>query len=102
MRAHRPGRGADAAEERRHLARLARAHPLVAWDSVLFSARESVYKAWFPLTGRWLGFLDRAVLPDRAAAPDPTRGTFTAVLRVPGPELAGGPPGAVHRPLAGP
>ncbi|OKJ70010.1 4'-phosphopantetheinyl transferase family protein [Streptomyces sp. CB02460] len=76
-------------EERRHLARLARAHPLVAWDSVLFSAKESVYKAWFPLTGRWLGFLDCAVLPDRAGAPDPTRGTFTAVLRVPGPEVAG-------------
>ncbi|WP_354641711.1 4'-phosphopantetheinyl transferase family protein [Kitasatospora camelliae] len=28
----------------------------VPWDVVLFSAKESVYKAWYPLTGRWLGF----------------------------------------------
>jgi 4'-phosphopantetheinyl transferase EntD len=28
------------------------------WDLLLFSAKESVYKAWFPLTGRWLGFED--------------------------------------------
>lgn len=25
---------------------------------LLFSAKESIYKAWFPLTGRWLGFED--------------------------------------------
>jgi len=31
------------------------------WDKVLFSAKESVYKAWFPLTQRWLGFEDVAV-----------------------------------------
>lgn len=28
------------------------------WDRVLFSAKESVYKALFPLTGRWLDFTD--------------------------------------------
>ena len=28
----------------------------VARDRLLFSAKEAVYKAWFPLTGRWLGF----------------------------------------------
>ena len=28
----------------------------VHWDRVLFSAKEAVYKAWFPLTRRWLGF----------------------------------------------
>jgi 4'-phosphopantetheinyl transferase EntD len=28
----------------------------VRWDRILFSAKESVYKAWFPLTGEWLGF----------------------------------------------
>jgi 4'-phosphopantetheinyl transferase EntD len=28
------------------------------WDRILFSAKESVYKAWFPLTERWLGFGD--------------------------------------------
>jgi 4'-phosphopantetheinyl transferase EntD len=26
------------------------------WDRVLFSAKESIYKAWFPLTRRWLDF----------------------------------------------
>jgi 4'-phosphopantetheinyl transferase EntD len=44
------------------------------WDTVLFSAKESVYKTWFPLTGRWLGFEDAVLTPH----PD---GTFTADLR---------------------
>ncbi|MCW9033351.1 MAG: 4'-phosphopantetheinyl transferase superfamily protein [Rhodospirillales bacterium] len=30
----------------------------IHWDRLIFSAKESVYKAWFPLTGRWLGFED--------------------------------------------
>ncbi|SDK17435.1 4'-phosphopantetheinyl transferase EntD (siderophore biosynthesis) [Actinopolyspora mzabensis] len=34
------------------------------WDRLLFSAKESVYKAWFPLTGRWLGFEDAFVRID--------------------------------------
>jgi 4'-phosphopantetheinyl transferase EntD len=45
----------------------------VCWDRLLFSAKESVYKAWFPLTGRWLGFEDA----DVTITPD---GTFTARL----------------------
>lgn len=44
--------------ERRHLGRLARSEPNVAWDRLLFSAKESFYKAWFPITGIWLGFAD--------------------------------------------
>jgi 4'-phosphopantetheinyl transferase EntD len=24
------------------------------WDRLLFSAKEAVYKAWFPLVGEWL------------------------------------------------
>ena len=28
------------------------------WDRILFCAKEATYKAWFPLTGRWLGFED--------------------------------------------
>jgi 4'-phosphopantetheinyl transferase EntD len=31
------------------------------WDRVLFSAKESVYKAWFSITGSWLGFEDALV-----------------------------------------
>lgn len=30
----------------------------VPWDTVLFSAKESIYKAWFPLYGRWLDFTE--------------------------------------------
>ena len=37
------------------LAALAAARPEVWWDRLLFSAKESVYKAWFPVAGRWLG-----------------------------------------------
>ena len=44
------------AEERIHLARLAAERPEVCWDRLLFSLKESVHKAWFPLTRRWLGF----------------------------------------------
>jgi 4'-phosphopantetheinyl transferase EntD len=28
----------------------------VHWDRILFSAKESVYKSWFPLTREWLDF----------------------------------------------
>ena len=28
----------------------------ICWDRLLFSAKEAVFKAWFPLTGRWLDF----------------------------------------------
>ncbi|MFD7326899.1 4'-phosphopantetheinyl transferase [Streptomyces sp. NPDC059875] len=42
------------------------------WPTVFFSAKESVYKAWFPLVGSWLGFHDVRV------EPDPRTGTFTA------------------------
>jgi len=60
--------------ERARLAALAGERPAVCWDRLLFSAKESVYKAWFPLTGRWLGFEDA----DVTTSPD---GTFTARLR---------------------
>lgn len=69
------------AEERPALAALAAAAPEVHWDRLLFSAKESVYKAWFPLAKRWLGFED-AVLEL-----DPERRAFTARLLVPGPQL---------------
>ena len=60
--------------ERARLAALAGGRPAVCWDRLLFSAKESAYKAWFPLTGRWLGFEDA----DVTISPD---GTFTARLR---------------------
>jgi len=33
----------------------------ICWDRALFSAKESVFKAWFPITGRWLAFEDVSV-----------------------------------------
>ncbi|GAA4896819.1 4'-phosphopantetheinyl transferase [Streptomyces coeruleoprunus] len=41
--------------EQRHIAELSGTDPEVHWDRLLFSIKESVYKAWFPLTRRWLG-----------------------------------------------
>jgi 4'-phosphopantetheinyl transferase EntD len=46
----------------------------VHWDRLIFSAKESVYKAWFPLTRRWLGFEEARV------AIDPGTGVFEARL----------------------
>ena len=61
------------------------ASPGTCWDRLLFSAKESVYKAWFPLTRRWLGFEEADITID------PADGTFTARLLVPAP-VAGGSP----------
>jgi 4'-phosphopantetheinyl transferase EntD len=47
---------------------------VTAWERVLFSAKESVYKAWFPLARTWLDFEDVHV------SLDPTHGTFRAAL----------------------
>jgi 4'-phosphopantetheinyl transferase EntD len=34
------------------------------WDRILFCAKEATYKAWFPLTHRWLGFEDAHITFD--------------------------------------
>ena len=68
------------------LAALAHAVPLTHWGRLLFSAKESVYKAWYPLTGRWLGFEDARLTIDPAA------GTFAAKLLVDGARKDGEPP----------
>ncbi len=49
-------------EERVRLADLTARMPGICWDRLLFSAKESVYKAWFPLTKRWLGFESADIL----------------------------------------
>ncbi|MFI6208186.1 4'-phosphopantetheinyl transferase [Streptomyces sp. NPDC051041] len=74
--------------EARRLHRLAEQRPAVHWDRLLFSAKESVYKAWFPLTRKWLDFSE-ADIEIAADAGGDHRGTFRATLLVPGPELAG-------------
>jgi 4'-phosphopantetheinyl transferase EntD len=71
--------------ERERLRRLAAAAPGTGWDRLLFSAKESVYKAWFPLTGRWLGFHDVDITIDAAG------GTFFARLLIEAPPAGGFP-----------
>jgi len=73
------------AQEHAWLPELSAAAPGVSWDRLLFCAKEAVYKAWFPLTQRWLGFEQAAVTVE------PDAGTFSASLLVPGPVLGGRP-----------
>jgi enterobactin synthetase component D / holo-[acyl-carrier protein] synthase len=68
--------------ERTMLARLSAAEPRVHWDRVLFCAKESVYKAWYPLTRRWLDYLEAEIVLDAG-------GRFLARLLVPGPRVEG-------------
>jgi 4'-phosphopantetheinyl transferase EntD len=69
-------------EERTRLSALTDARPDLHWDRILFCAKEAVYKAWFPLTRRWLDFADVSVMAH-------LDGTFRARLRVRGPRVAG-------------
>ncbi|MFB6817441.1 4'-phosphopantetheinyl transferase [Streptomyces sp. NPDC056347] len=62
-------------------------HPAIHWDRLLFCAKEAVYKAWFPLTRRWLGF-EEADIELRLD------GSFTAELLVGDLRTADGPPGS--------
>ncbi|MFJ3933941.1 4'-phosphopantetheinyl transferase [Streptomyces sp. NPDC090029] len=82
VRALRPGvlESISLPEERRHVARYRRHLPEAPWELLLFSAKESVYKAWFPLTGRPLAFEEAAI------EFDPEHGTFEARLLIPGPQ----------------
>jgi 4'-phosphopantetheinyl transferase EntD len=50
-------------------------------DRLLFSAKEAIYKAWFPLTERWLSFEDVDLSIDELG------NTFCARLLVPGPMI---------------
>lgn len=69
--------------ERESLRRLTVEAPQVRWDRLLFCMKETVYKAWFPLAERWLGFEDASIAIDAVA------GSFSARLLVPGPNVGG-------------
>ncbi len=71
--------------ERVRLDELAASVPGICWDRLLFCAKESVYKAWFPLARCWLGFESADIVID------PRGGTFTSRLLVPGPLVNGVP-----------
>ena len=53
----------------------------ICWDHLLFSAKESVFKAWSTLTGMWLGFRDVRLTLD----PD---GPFTTCFHIAVPKSA--------------
>ena len=72
-------------EEERQLALLGATYPAVHWDRITFSAKESVYKAWFPVVRRWLDFQDASLTFE------PDIRMFTAELRQPGLIVAGQP-----------
>jgi 4'-phosphopantetheinyl transferase EntD len=72
-------------EEREHLESIATSVPGVCWDRLLYSAKLSVYKAWFPQARWWLNLeLAEIVI-------DPYGAVFTAHLLVPGPSVDGVP-----------
>nr|WP_206439501.1 4'-phosphopantetheinyl transferase superfamily protein [Streptomyces scabichelini] len=70
------------------LRELSAEHPTVHWDRLLFSAKESVYKAWFPLTGKWLDFTEADIEVGMAPG-HATSGFFRAQLLVAGPVVDG-------------
>ncbi len=59
------------------------------WDRILFCAKEATYKAWFPLTERWLGFEDAHISFEVDAAG--TTGRFLSRILIE-PEARSGPP----------
>jgi len=61
----------------------------VHWDRVLFCAKEATYKAWYPLTRRWLGFEDAHIVFDVDASGQ--SGTFTSAILI-DPAALSGPP----------
>jgi 4'-phosphopantetheinyl transferase EntD len=70
-------------DEQARIEDLLREHPSVRWDRLLFSAKESVYKSWFPLTSRWLDFEEADLVID------PEAGTFAARLLATGGRMHG-------------
>lgn len=70
-------------EEREQLRDLALRVPGTNWDRLIFCIKESIYKTWFPLAERWLGFEDAIVAIDWREA------SFSAQLLVPGPIVDG-------------
>ncbi len=59
-------------------------------DRLLFCAKEATYKAWFPLTLRWLGFEDAHIT--FTIDDDGSSGGFHTELLVPGQTTDGGAP----------
>lgn len=69
--------------EQQHLAALARDRPEVCWERVLFSVKEAVFKAWYPLVRSELDFLEAEV--GLSVNAHGSAGGFRAVVAKPGP-----------------
>jgi 4'-phosphopantetheinyl transferase EntD len=72
-------------QEQARLRDLAAVAPGTHWDRLLFSAKETTYKAWFPLAGTWLGFEEADITIN------PVDGTFRTRLLVAGPLIDSAP-----------
>jgi 4'-phosphopantetheinyl transferase EntD len=59
------------------------------WDRILFCAKEATYKAWFPVTRRWLGFEDAHI--DFDVDDSGTSGGFVSRILI-DPAATTGPP----------
>jgi 4'-phosphopantetheinyl transferase EntD len=75
-------------EERHELAALPEG---LHWDRILFCAKEATYKAWFPLTRRWLGFEDAHIVFELDPPDGSTTGVFVSKILVDGEALSGPP-----------
>ena len=64
------------------------------WDRILFCAKEATYKAWFPLTHRWLGFEDAHITFEVDSSG--VAGVFTSRILI-DPAAESGPPLSVLR-----
>ncbi|WP_305852795.1 4'-phosphopantetheinyl transferase [Tsukamurella sp. PLM1] len=64
------------------------------WDRLLFCAKEATYKAWNPITGRWLGFEDAEITFDLTERTDDATaaGTFRSRILIDGRTTDGGAP----------
>ncbi|EHI14106.1 4'-phosphopantetheinyl transferase PptT [Mycolicibacterium thermoresistibile] len=62
------------------------------WDRILFCAKEATYKAWFPLTRRWLGFEDAHITFEvEEVSAEGASGTFRSRILI-DPRALSGPP----------
>jgi 4'-phosphopantetheinyl transferase EntD len=75
--------------ERREIEAMAALSAGVHWDRILFCAKEATYKAWFPLTKRWLGFEDAHITFDIDSSG--SAGTLESVILIDGATLSGPP-----------
>lgn len=83
------------AEERAWLADAQREYGRdIHFDKLLFCAKETTYKAWFPLTRRWLGFEDAHITFD--VSPSGDAGEFTSKVLIDGAAVSGAPVTELH------